>query len=490
MDPTDARTGCVMRMQARHLAFTTLVFAAFGSFTAAAYADAPASAPTFGSPNSNIGLTGPTVQGQELTAFSGRTPDPYFLPKGVPLGGPFRLFPNLQVGLSYDDNVFKAPGNSFVLLGTPPVPHRPPGDFFFTIAPTLVLDYDTSRARVDFYADAKFAEYLKLTTVNTTDFDLGLAGQYEISAAADVRGNASYSQLSEPLSSANTGGSIEPDAVQHLRRERPEPLPAEQARLHVRRQLRLVPVSEREASRRRHGRQQGPQQRRYTRICAGELRLLARLFGLPPCRVQQRLLPARCRTALGIFRSSHGYKVDAGLTLLLGDLIQGQIYLGYVNQLYNHHQTFTLPGDPFTPHTLKNVDGLDFGADLKWYPTELLTVELAAQRTLQNTTLAGASAGDDRGVRLGLQYELTRRIALTGRASYDDIRYDGTARPGAVPPTPTRDDNIFDVGVGGKWLISHYVSASMNYDYSSRSSTIPAAGFHDNTVMVGINLQI
>ncbi len=102
--------------------------------------------------------------------------------------------------------------------------------------------------------------------------------------------------------------------------------------------------------------------------------------------------------------------------------------------------------------------------------------------------MAGASAGDDKGVNLGLNYELTRRVSLTARASYDDTYYKGTAT--LVPLQPNRDDTTVDLGVGAKWLISHYVYATANFDHTDRSSTIHLAGYHDNLVMVGVNLQI
>ena len=463
-----------MKIRARELAFTTLIFAAYGIASSAALADSVQGVQLPDSNNTAVNVSGPTVASQETTAFTTRSIDPYYLPKGIPLGAPWRLFPNLFTSVSFDDNVFRVPTNQ-------------QSDFYFTINPTLVLDYDTSRARLDLYADANIYQYAKLTTVNTTNFDFGLQGKYEISSASTLQGGTSYSQLSEPLSSPNTSGFQQG--------------PTQYTLYDVNGQVNYQPN--------RLGITIGGKFDSYrflnAKLIGGGLlgnkdRDNDDTIGF--VQVNYDFSPGytafvraaantddyqRVPDRAGIFRSSHGYNFDAGVNLLLGDLVQGSVYLGYVDQFYNQHHTFTIGVDP-TLHTLKDVNGLDFGADLTWYPTELLTVHLSASRTLQNTTLAGASAGDDRGVQLAADYELTRRIHLTGRLAYDDVSYQGTAT--LIPPRPNRADQDFDVGIGGKWLISHYVWANLTYDYTDRNSNIPAAGYHDNTVMLGLNLQI
>jgi hypothetical protein len=465
-------------MKARSLAFTTLVFAAFGSMSGAAYADVT------GAPSRNLnnaGNSGPTVQNQEVTAFTPRAPDPYFQPKGIPLEGPFRFYPSLLVGVSYDDNVFRTPAAAS-------------DDFFFTIAPSLDLNYNTSRATVDLFANAGFYEYSRLTTVDNSNYNSGVQGLYQISEAAYMSGGAGWALLSEPLSSPNTAGfQAGPTQYQDANAHgewsyKPNRLGVTIGGTYDAYSFNSAPVI---------GGGRIFNFDRNNQVAAGYVTVS---YDFSPgysafvtgsynddnyTRPDFRTDPVN-----GILRSSHGFKVDAGLSVLLGDLAQGKVYLGYINQDYNQSHTFFIPGTA-GPQVLHNVDGLDFGADLYWYPTELLTVHLGAARNLVNTTLAGASAGDDRGINLGLQYELTRRIQLTGSFSYDDTFYNGTARPLALPtPLPNRDDQTYSIGVGGKWLISHYVNATLDYRYTDRSSNIANVQYTDNTIMLGLNLQI
>jgi hypothetical protein len=471
-------------MKARSLAFTTLVFAAVGGMSSAAYADATTPSRNL----NNAGNVGPTVQNQEVTAFTPRAPDPYFQPKGIPLEGPFRFYPSLLVGVSYDDNVFRTPALQS-------------DDFFFTIAPSLDLNYNTSRATVDLFANAGFYEYSKLTTVSNSNYNTGIQGLYQISGASYVSGGAGWALLSEALSSPNTAG------FQN------QPTQYQDANAH----------GEWSYKPNRLGVTIGGTYDAYSFNSATRFPLpTVPPTPLPPLfnfdrnnqvaagyvTVSYDFSPGysafvtgsynndnyshtdfRTDPVNGILRSSHGYKVDAGVSMLLGDLVQGKAFLGYISQDYNQSHFFFIPGT-LGPQRLHDVDGLDFGADIAWYPTELLTVHLGAARNLVNTTLAGASAGDDRGVNLGLQYELTRRIELNAQFGYDDIFYNGTARPTALIPTPNRDDQTVSFGVGGKWLISHYVNATLDYRYTDRSSNIPSVSYTDNTVMLGLNLQI
>jgi hypothetical protein len=176
-------------------------------------------------------------------------------------------------------------------------------------------------------------------------------------------------------------------------------------------------------------------------------------------------------SALSAQRPTQGMGVDAGVEFLLSHLVEGSVYCGYL------HQQYTAP--------LPDVSGLDFGAELKWYPSELFTVDLKAGRQIQYTTLALVSAGDNKFVVLSADYELTRVVHLTANVNYDDVDYVGSV--------PSRDDTTPRFGVGGRWLFSQHASLDLNYNYVKRSSTVPTApeaAFTDNLVSAALNFQI
>jgi hypothetical protein len=342
----------------------------------------------------------------------------------------------------------------------------------------VVLDYDTSRLKLDLYGDGDIYRYTSQSQLDTTTYDAGLRGQWDISEAAILNLNVSQSLLDESLQSANTVVGV-----------------TGQKRAN---QYNLFDVSDTFTYRAgKIGISSGGSTDLYsftaTPLFGGGLLLnndrnndIYRGFvnvsydfspgysifarGTYNDDHYNEVVPDRT----GVFRSSHGYEADGGMNLLLGDLANGQIYAGYLQQDYIH---FIRP--PATA-ALNDISGFDFGANLNWYPTELLALHLAASRQLENTVQVGSSAGDDRGVSLSAEYEVLREFSLTGNVGYDATNYKGASR----------DDKTLQAGVGGKWLVNHYLWANVGYEYSNRSSTALAGKYNDNLFSLGLNFQI
>jgi hypothetical protein len=434
---------------------TAVVFCGASSVNLSALADEPPNSPIVSAPGSNQSSGGPTVwnANQEMSALGGpRALDPELQAKGIPMGV-FRLFPDLVTSVSYDDNVFRQPSIT-------------ESDFFFTEIPTLLLDYTTNDSHLVLYADGTFTQYSKLTTVDTQLYDFGAKGLYDITRATEVSGNISYSQLEESLSSSNTLASQEAPTLYTL--------------FDASGQVSVKPN--------RLGFVLGGSNDQYVYFNTP-------LFGGGTLQNRDRdntvykgfaevnydFSPGYSTYLKGTYnadefaerfdrsgahRSSDGYQVDAGVNILLGDLLQGTAYIGYVDQRYTH--------------PLPDIAGVDFGANLTWYPTELLTLQLTASRQIVNTTFAGASGGDDRNVNLAATYEVTRQMFLNASFGYDDTAYKGA---GLTETTPT-------FGVGAKYIVNHYAQLNLNYTFSSRDATFSGLNYDDNLVTLGLNLQI
>ena len=130
-------------------------------------------------------------------------------------------------------------------------------------------------------------------------------------------------------------------------------------------------------------------------------------------------------------RDAQGYKLDGGVSLLLTRLITGEAYLGYIN--------YDVEGINFP-----DLSGINFGAQLRWYPSELITVHLNASRTPNATTITGASVGDDHYVEVGADYEVLRNVILQGSVAYTDSLFRGT----------TRRDKDFGTLLGLRYLMN------------------------------------
>jgi len=406
---------------------------------------------------------GPTTTYQAVNAVTSSRPvDPYFQPKGIPLGRPFRLFTNLYGSGSYDDNVYRSPSPKL-------------SSFFATINPTVVLDYDTSFLKLDLYGDMDVYKYTSQSQVDTTTYDAGLRGQWDITEAAVFNTNVSQSLLDEALQSANTV-SGQKRANQYNLTDASGTFSYKAGKIGVSAggsadlyAFTATPLFGGTLQTNRD--RDNDVYRGFANVSydfSPGYSVFAR--GTYNNDHYNETIPDRT----GVFRSSHGYEVDGGVNLLLGDLANGQIYAGYLQQDYIHFVRAPATG------VLKDVSGLDFGANLNWFPTELLAVHLSGSRQLQNTIQPGSSAGDDRNVTLSADYALLREFSLTGNVGYDDTNYKGAGR----------EDKTFLAGVGGKWLINHYLWANLSYEYSDRSSTVAAGKYNDNLVSLGLNFQI
>ena len=420
----------------------------------------PGTPPVLYWPQSSYG--GPVVSGSNFQPEHGTSPlgglvndDPYYQAKGIPIEG-LRLYPSALTGISFDDNVYRSASSDR-------------DDFFFTEAAGLQLVASENRWLLDIYGDGALNRYDRYSDENTNDYSLGALGQYRLTSAANLSGQVSYSGLHESREEVDTNpDQSEPTRYQEFRSSvnasyKPSWLGFTVGGSVDRYVFLDSPVFGGGPALDNKGRDQT--------IYSGFGQFSADFSPGYSAFVRGSFNSDHPINQLGAPRSTQGDEFDAGLRFLLSHTVEGEAYVGYL------HQEYISP--------LPDVSGLDFGADLTWYPTRLLTVKLSAGRQIQSTTLPLSSAGDSRYVLLSADYELTRLIHLTARVNYDDINYVGSK--------PDRDDGTPRFGLGGRWIISHYASLDIDYNYTKRWSTVsaaPAATFKDNLVTAALNLQI
>jgi len=392
---------------------------------------------------------------QEVSAVSSyRGVVPEFQPKGIDLDG-FRLYPTMAANASYDDNVDRVHAGQ-------------KGDFLFTEAPGFQLLAGDELRVIDIFADAGFTQYAKLTSENTTDYNVGAVGYYSLSHATTLTAQVSYNGLHDPRSEADTNTSQAAPTKYNLFLADADAT-FKPNRLGIRFGGSVNRFSYMDAPLtgggfidnrdRDHSLYKGFAEVSYD-FSPGYAAFVRATYDADDF--------ALALDRSGIHRSSSGYQLDGGMDLLLSRLIQGEFYAGYL------HQSYSLP--------LKSISDFDYGARLTWYPTEFLTVKLNASRQIDETTFDFTSGGDDRSLALSVDWGATYRLSLKANAAYDDTNYIGSL--------PARDDRTASAGLSAKYLISPYVTVQIGYQYSARASTIELASFDDNTVTVGANLQI
>jgi len=370
---------------------------------------------------------------------------------GLPLSD-FILYPTFAAGPTSDDNIFRSAGATA-------------SDVFWTLSPRLDLRSQWSRDVLQLYSQMDDYEYDRHGTESRTNWVVGGAGELGVASGTVLDANASYFGTHESRGSPDIAVSaLSPTAYTALHTDasivnQPGPLGLSAGVSYDRRLYDptkligggLVDNADRNSN-------------------------VVDMFG----KVSYELVPGSSIFARGSYnwrdfdlqfdrnhldRSSDGYRLDTGLQMMLSPLIKGTMFVGYLQQ------NFKAP--------LHSVSGIDFGSQIDWFVTELVTVHLNTTRLLTDTTIAGASSEDQRDIRGSVEYELRRNWIVQANVGYENDIFRGTSR----------DDHITTLGVGAKYLIDPRVSVYAQYDHSGRDSTVSGTNFADNLFTAGITLQ-
>jgi hypothetical protein len=384
-------------------------------------------------------------------------PRPEFDPIGIRMGG-FLLLPQLGLDGSYDTNVFRTATNEL-------------NDYFFTIAPSFKLQSQWNRGLLELYGGISDYQYAKYTQESLADWDIGADGRYDIigignePGATSIYANGSVSELHELLSSPNTvGNQKSPNRYYNDHMEidgttRPGLLGFAAGGVFDRFDYLETPLNG------------GGFINNTDRDFDDYQAYLKSFYDFSPgysgfvrgtyeSRSFDQYLD---RT--GLHRSSNGYKLDGGMDLQVSHLVSGEFYLGVLKY------DFAAP--------LKNLTGIDYGVQLNWLATPLITVHLTGGRSLTQVVLPGTAMMIGDSVGIGADYELRRNIIIQAHANYVTASYPGLTRHDAYP----------DLGMGVKYMLNRHLSLNASYDYTDRTTNDTGSDFRDSLVMVGINLQ-
>ena len=370
---------------------------------------------------------------------------------GTPVGN-FILYPTLAAGLSADDNLYRDSGGTA-------------GDIFWTFSPRLDLRSQWRRDTLGFFAQLDRYQYDRTNSESRTNWTAGAAGDILVASGTTIDVNASFLSTHESRTSPDI-------SVQALS-------PTQYTQFHtdatVLNQPGLLGLSA------------GLAFDRYdydpTALRGGGLLDNAdrnsgvlEMFGKTSYAFgANRSVFARASYNVrdfdlqtdrnGFDHNSHGYRIDTGLQAMFTPLIRGTLFVGYLEQ------NFKAP--------LSNVSGLDFGSQIYWYATELITVHFSTARLLTNTTLSGASSEDQRNIRASFDYELLRNLILQGNVGYENDIFDGISRR----------DHITTAGFTAKYLINQNMSLYADYSHAGRDSNSTTGQFSDNLGTAGVKFQ-
>lgn len=366
---------------------------------------------------------------------------------GLPVGG-LMLYPTLAASFSADDNIFRGPDGV--------------SDTFWTISPRLDLRSNWSRNALQLYTQLDHYAYDSHGSETRTNWIVGGAGRLDIATGAFANADAYYFDTHE----SRTSPDLSDLALSPTRYRRAH---GDLAATDTINRFTLSATAN------------------YDRFDFDPTKLIGggaidngdrdRDVYEVTGKTSYELAPDHAVFAQftydnrdfdrlldrdGFDRNSDGYRLDVGAAMMVTPLIRATAYAGYLKQNY------------VAP--LHDANGLDFNAQIDWFATELLTAHLTASRTIEDTTISGASSMDVRQVSVSADYELLRNLILRGQFGYADDKFDGIAR----------DDKITTTGLEGRYLMNRNLSAYASYDFQRRATNATGRDYKDNIFMIGV----
>jgi hypothetical protein len=166
-------------------------------------------------------------------------------------------------------------------------------------------------------------------------------------------------------------------------------------------------------------------------------------------------------------RNSTGFNADIGTRMDWGGITTAQAYVGYSQQNY----------DNFTAG--KNVNGIDFGADVLWNVTALTSIEGKATHSIEEATAGAASSYFLNGGSIILSHELRRDIILESTLSYEGLDYNGISQ----------HDDYYYVSGGARYFINRNLHTDLTYGFERKATTQQDADFDQHVLMLRLGLQ-
>jgi hypothetical protein len=400
------------------------------------------------------GPQAPAVPGQPT--YAGDTVIRRLRPDYDPLGirlGDFFWFPRAELDEVYNSNIF-ATSN----LAT--------ADFITALAPEFDVLSNFSRNALNLHAGALSQTYAVHPAQNTQDGFAGVDGTLDVSAGSALYGAARVAHLHIPRTSPDSPGNAAEPVTYNLYTANAG---------YAQRGLRFGYQADVAVQNTQYNSvpligggtlPQSAQDITYTQAALrGTYEIIPDYLGY--VRVSGNLSEYQHTAPGGVRFNSSGYRADFGLQILPRHLIFGEIYAGYLNQVY---------------HIGGSLPATDFGGRLVYNITPLTTAIFTGLRTVapSNPSVNNTGTGFlSTTVTASVDHELLHNLLLSGAVGYENDVYLGISRT----------DNVLSTAFAVKYLASRNLFLGGTYTYQQRSSTISSISYSQSILLLRVGTQ-
>jgi len=378
---------------------------------------------------------------------------PEFESVGVPLGA-FRLFPVLNQGVRFDDNIFATDSDK-------------QSSVVYTASPELRLESNWSRHSFTALAQLEYEDFLENSEEDHLDSYVGADGRLDFARNTELGGGASYQRETEPRTSSSSpliaeepirydlGGVYGTFATQFNR-----------LRFSSRLDWRTYDFDDGRTPAGAVVDQDDRDRDRFDASARFDYAVspATSLFG--EASYNERSYDLQPPETL-ISRNSDGVEILFGANFDLSSVARGEIAVGWFEQ-------------DFDDAAFGDADGFDVRAGVEWFPTQLTTVEFTASRGVEDSGIIGSPAYIATGAEIRVDHELLRNLILSAGVGYADDDYEGI----------DREDERVSVTLDATWLVNRNVGIRPYYSYIDQTSSGTAPGQDFEINRIGVRLRL
>ena len=162
-------------------------------------------------------------------------------------------------------------------------------------------------------------------------------------------------------------------------------------------------------------------------------------------------------------RDSDLFELRGGVEIDLGEKLNGEIAVGYVNESFD---------DPL----LEDLDAVTINGQLNWSPERDTQVLLTLGTTTNNSITANDNGSIIYNGRLDIDRQITDRLSVNAFAD-------------ATFETNIDNNQTFNVGVGTQYWVNRFVAITSQVDFQRFESDAPNSSFDATSGQIGILLQ-
>ncbi|MBU2678549.1 MAG: outer membrane beta-barrel protein [Woeseia sp.] len=350
-------------------------------------------------------------------------------PAGIRLGG-FRLSPSIGMEAHFTDNIFADPSIS-------------DEDFIYILNPGASLESDWSVHSLYLEAEAEIGRYDDNDSEDFDDFSLAAEGRLDISRSSYLGADLAFQRTHEERTSAENARNADL-TVYDMNRARVSFM-RRPNRLYVRLDASIADIDFEDA---RAGNRiiNNDDRNRQESTQSLDIGYEFKPGDTVYLRGAARSLDYEQEIDDdGFARSGDGYEVVLGASRSISGLSAISVYAGYFLQNFDDIR-------------FDDFEGVSFGADLTWNVSNLITLNAAAARTIEPTSIFGASGVVAEYFELGLDYELLRSLIVSADFEIGKDVYEGI----------DRKDDVVGAGLGIKFMLNRNIYLYFGYDYSDR----------------------